>query len=72
VVHVASRIWVDEIRSGSSYSSNNDMRLHFGLGKLTSVEAIEVRWPSGHIEVFPGVSADQMISLKEGSGKALP
>ena len=63
------RVWVDEVRSGSSYSSNNDMRLHFGLGRATSVASIEVRWPSGRDEVFPGVAADQIISLKEGSGQ---
>jgi len=64
------RVWVDEVRSGSSYSSNNDMRLHFGLGRATRVASIEVRWPSGRDEAFPGVPADQIISLKEGSGHA--
>jgi enediyne biosynthesis protein E4 len=63
------RVWVDEVRSGSSYSSNNDMRLHFGLGHATSVASIEVRWPSGRDEIFPGVAADRMISLKEGTGQ---
>jgi hypothetical protein len=74
VVHgsESSRVWVDEVRSGSSYISNNDMRLHFGLGHATSVASIEVSWPSGKDEVFPGVAADQIISLKEGSGKAKP
>lgn len=66
----APRVWVDEVRSGSSYSSNNDMRLHFGLGKLTSVASIEVHWPSGRTEFFPGSAADKIISLKEGSGQA--
>jgi hypothetical protein len=71
VVHGSrsGRVWVDEVRSGSSYSSNNDMRLHFGLGHTTNVGSIEVRWPNGKEEVFPGVAADQMISLKEGSGR---
>jgi enediyne biosynthesis protein E4 len=71
VVHgsESGRVWVDEVRSGSSYSSNNDMRLHFGLGHATSVASIEVRWPNGNDEVFPGVAVDQMISLKEGSGR---
>jgi hypothetical protein len=64
------RVWVDEVRSGSSYNSNNDMRLHFGLGQATSVASIEVHWPSGRDEVFPGCAADQMISLREGSGHA--
>jgi hypothetical protein len=71
VVHGAgnSRVWVDEVRSGSSYSSNNDMRLHFGLGHATSVGSMDVRWPNGKAEVFPGTGADQMITLKEGSGR---
>jgi hypothetical protein len=64
------RAWVDEVRSGSSYSSNNDMRLHFGLGHATSVASIEVRWPSGRDEIFPGSAADQIVSLREGSGQA--
>jgi hypothetical protein len=68
----APRVWVDEVRSGSSYSSNNDMRLHFGLGRMTSVASIEVHWPSGRTEVFPGSAADKIISLKEGSGQAKP
>ena len=66
------RVWVDEVRSGSSYSSNNDMRLHFGLGSVASVASVEVRWPNGKEEVFPGVTANQIISLKEGSGHAKP
>jgi hypothetical protein len=66
------RVWVDEVRSGSSYSSNNDIRLHFGLGHETRVASIEVRWPSGRDEKFPGVAADQMISLREGSGRLKP
>ena len=66
------RVWVDEVRSGSSYSSSNDMRLHFGLGQATKVASIEVHWPSGRNEVFPGVAADQIISLKEGSGHPQP
>jgi len=66
----SGRVWVDEVRSGSSYSSNNDMRLHFGLGHTTSVGSIEVRWPNGKEEVFPGAAADQIISLKEGTGRS--
>ena len=43
----ATRILVDEVRSGSSYISNSDMRVHFGLGKTDKIEWVEVRWPSG-------------------------
>ncbi|MEO8735273.1 MAG: CRTAC1 family protein, partial [Edaphobacter sp.] len=65
----APRRWVDEVRSGSSYSSNSDIRLHFGLGQRTSVQSIEVFWPSGLDEIFPGTAADQLIVLKEGAGQ---
>src|SRR5450755_815129 len=68
-VQGVSRSWVDEVRSGSSYNSNNDLRLHFGLGHCAEVVAIRVRWPNGLGEIFPGVQADQFITLKEGAGR---
>jgi len=67
-----SRSWVDEVRSGSSYSSSNDLRLHFGLGQSTQVDAIQVRWPNGREERFPGMSADQFVTLREGAGHPPP
>jgi hypothetical protein len=60
--------FVQEVRSGSSYISNNDMRLHFGLGKNTEVDRIEVRWPNGNIETFLGGSSDRFVKLTEGKG----
>jgi enediyne biosynthesis protein E4 len=71
-VHTAERTSVDQVRSGSSYSSNNDMRLHFGLGRVNRVESVEVRWPNGKRESFPSTSADRVVTLREGSGRALP
>jgi hypothetical protein len=65
-----SRILVDEVRSGSSYISNSDMRVHFGLGAIARVDWIEIRWPSGLIERFVGLGADAIHTVKEGSGKA--
>jgi hypothetical protein len=67
-VKAGSRILVDEVRSGSSYISNSDMRVHFGLGKADRVEWVEIRWPSGLLERFAGVAADQILTLKEASG----
>lgn len=67
-VKAGSRILVDEVRSGSSYISSSDMRVHFGLGKTDKVEWIEVRWPSGLIERFTSLALDQIQTLKEGSG----
>lgn len=57
--------WMQELRSGSSYLSSNDLRLHFGLGKAASIDHIEVAWPSGQIEQFPGGPSDRFVSLVE-------
>jgi enediyne biosynthesis protein E4 len=51
------------VTSAYSYLSSNDFRVHFGLGSATSVEAIEIRWPNGTLEKFPGVRGDQFIQL---------
>jgi hypothetical protein len=64
------RILVDEVRSGSSYDSNNDMRVHFGLGRNGKVDWAEVRWPSGLTEKFSDLQVDGVQNLKEGSGAA--
>jgi hypothetical protein len=69
-LHSAKRLWVNEVRSGSSYNSSNDLRLHFGLGSETSLTDIEVRWPNGKLEIFPPpASVDRMIELTEGKGR---
>jgi hypothetical protein len=57
---------MDEVRSGGSYISQNDLRVHFGLGKATSAE-IEVRWPSGIIDRFRA-SANRVVTVTEGKG----
>jgi enediyne biosynthesis protein E4 len=62
---------VGEVRGGGSYISQNDLRVHFGLGAAAAVERLEVRWPSGHEEAWAGVAADRIITVKEGSGRAL-
>ena len=66
-VHIGKRILVDEVRSGSSYNSNNDMRVHFGLGTATKIDGVEVRWPSGITQTF-NAKIDAFNELKEGSG----
>ena len=62
------RKFVKEVRSGSSYISSNDLRLHFGLGNASKVDAIEVRWPTGNIEMFPGSSTRTFTTITEGKG----
>ncbi|HKT24341.1 MAG TPA: CRTAC1 family protein [Terriglobales bacterium] len=59
---------VDEVRSGGSYFSQNDLRVHFGLNKATKVDLIEIRWPSGHIDQLKDLEADRVIYVKEGGG----
>ena len=71
-VKVGNRLFVDEVRSGSSYISNNDMRVHFGLGAATKIDSVQIRWPSGLTEQFGNVSVDRINTLKEGSGTAAP
>lgn len=58
----------DEVRSGSSYLSQNDMRLHFGLGTATKVDELEIRWPSGKVETIKNLAADKFYSILEGEG----
>ena len=60
---------VDEVRSGDSYLSQSDMRLHFGLEKRTKVDSIEVRWPSGTVDKITNLGANRIIVIKEGQGK---
>ncbi len=67
-VKVGARVLVDEVRSGSSYDSNNDMRIHFGLGSATRIDSIQIRWPSGLTERFENISVDTIHTLKEGLG----
>jgi enediyne biosynthesis protein E4 len=69
-VKVGGRTLVDEVRSGSSYISQNDLRVHFGLGLASKIEAVEVRWPSGVVEHFDNLAVDAIHVLKEGSGVA--
>jgi len=67
-VRAGARTLVDEVRSGSSFDSNNDMRVHFGLGSAAKIDWVEVRWPSGLLEKIENVGVDGVRTLKEGTG----
>jgi len=71
-VAAGTRKLVQEVRSGSSYISSNDLRLHFGLGATTKIDNISVRWPSGRSEMFTVGKVDRFVTLIEGTGKQLP
>ena len=59
---------IDEVRSGGGYFSQNDLRVHFGLGKAEKVELLEIRWPSGAVDTLKDVKANQLVFVKEGEG----
>lgn len=58
----------DEVRSGGSYYSQNDLRLHFGVGKTERIKTIEVHWPGGTVDIIRDVPVNQVIYVREGSG----
>jgi len=59
---------IDEVRSGGGYFSQNDLRVHFGLGKAEKVDVLEVHWPSGQADTLKDVKANQVVFVKEGEG----
>jgi hypothetical protein len=63
---------VQEVRGGGSYYSQNDLRVHFGLGRSTAVERLEIRWPNGLEEQWTNLEANRIITLTEGSGTTMP
>jgi enediyne biosynthesis protein E4 len=58
----------DEIHSGGSYLSQNDLRVHFGLAGATKIDRVEIRWPSGKMDTLTDLPADQFYSVLEGTG----
>jgi hypothetical protein len=59
---------IDEVRSGGSYISQNDLRIHFGMGKAEKVELLEIHWPSGQVDTMKNIKANQLVYVKEGEG----
>jgi hypothetical protein len=57
------------VLSQSSYYSHDDLRLHFGLGRNEKADAIEVRWPSGEVDVLRDVAARRVVTIEEGTGR---
>ena len=59
---------IDEVISGSSYYSQNDFRLHFGLGRTAKVDSVEIAWPSGLKESFKNLSVNTLFVIQEAKG----
>ncbi len=67
IVRYGDKLQVQEVLAQTSYLSVNDRRLHFGLGRATTV-GIDVRWPSGGLEKISGASVNHLLEITEGSG----
>ena len=67
-IQAGGRRQVAEVRSGSSYISHNDTRVHFGLGSATRVDRVTVRWPNGSEASFGSAAADGFYVIREGAG----
>jgi len=67
-ITAGERTQVREIKSGSSYLGQNDLRAHVGLGEATRVDRIDVRWPAGQTESIRDVAANQIVTVTEGKG----
>ena len=68
IVTTSERRAIQEVQSGGSYLSQNDLRLHFGTGSATRIDRIEVRWPSGAVDTVNDTPADQRLIIQEGRG----
>ena len=70
VVHVTAagaKQW-QMLRSGSSYLSQSELVLTFGLGTATKADALEIHWPSGQVDKLASIAADQTVTVQEGKG----
>lgn len=68
IVKTNKRTMIEEVEAGGSYLSQNDVRLHFGLGSGEKIESVEVRWADGRIEQVERVQPDSIITVVEGGG----
>jgi hypothetical protein len=66
VLKTGNLVQMDEVRSGGSYLSSGDLRLHFGLGERQEVEELKLYWPSGQVDTLKNIPADRQILVQEG------
>ena len=62
------KVLLREVKAGSSYLSQNDMRVHFGMGNAARAEKLEIRWPSGALDVVQDIETNQILTITEGRG----
>ena len=66
-----TRILLRRAHTDSSYLSASDVRVHFGLGEDANIESLIVHWPSGHKEAWDKLKADQIVHIRQGTGRVL-
>jgi len=67
-VRAGKLVQFSEVKGGSSYLSQNDLRQHFGLGKESRIDSVQIRWPSGRMETLTNVAPDAIYTVVEGQG----
>ncbi|MGD0939875.1 MAG: CRTAC1 family protein [Terracidiphilus sp.] len=67
-VYSGTMVQSDEVHSGGSYLSQNDLRLHFGLGTSDRIDKVEILWPSGKVDTLGSLAADRLYGVEEGKG----
>ena len=67
-VTAGGRTQVREVKSGSSYLGQNDLRVHVGLGSAAAVDRVDVRWPGGRLERLDIPPVNQLLTVQEGRG----
>jgi hypothetical protein len=65
---VGGKVFVREVKAGSSYLAQNDLRVHFGLGQAARADRLEIRWPSGLVDVLENIEGNQIVTILEGTG----
>jgi enediyne biosynthesis protein E4 len=67
-ITAGSRTQRRDVKAGSSYLSQNDVRVHVGLGDAVRADRVEVRWPDGRLETIRDVEADRLVTIRQGAG----
>ena len=67
-VRAGKLVQMDEVRGGSSYLSQSDLRLHFGLADQNKMDSVQVNWLSGKVEILQNLPSDRIFTIVEGQG----
>ena len=69
---VGGKILVRDVKAGSSYLAQNDLRVHFGLGGAPKADRLEIHWPGGPVEVIENIQANRVLTVRQGEGAVVP